>query len=156
MGAYDKACNNTEAVRFIQKYKNDCEIIANQLEVPVEFILAVAAKESLYGQGRIATEYNNFFSMHGPAQLQLSKVHPQGSHDVWVATYTSFLNCAKSFAIRFGSAVRKIKDPKQFAQALIESRFNSGKSSNGGHTGYASELVAMIGMVKRRMACSVK
>ncbi|BBK19135.1 hypothetical protein SALSENF001_34890 [Salmonella enterica subsp. enterica serovar Senftenberg] len=75
---------------------------------------------------------------------------------MWVATYTSFLNCAKSFAIRFGSAVRKIKDPKQFAQALIESRFNSGKSSNGGHTGYASELVAMIGMVKRRMACSVK
>ncbi len=21
--------------------------------------------------------------MHGPAPLQLSKVHPQGSHDVW-------------------------------------------------------------------------
>ncbi len=62
MGNYDKACNNTEAVRFIQKYKNDCEIIANQLEVPVEFILAVAAKESRYGQGRIATEYNNFFN----------------------------------------------------------------------------------------------
>ncbi len=62
MGNYDKACNNTEAVRFIQKYKNDCEIIANQLEVPVEFILAVAAKESRMGREGLQLNIIIFFN----------------------------------------------------------------------------------------------
>ena len=66
MGSYDKACNNTGAVRFVQQYLKECELIAKQLDVPVENILGLAAKESFYGQGRIATEYNNYFSMHGP------------------------------------------------------------------------------------------
>ncbi|WP_105462887.1 glucosaminidase domain-containing protein [Escherichia coli] len=155
MGSYDKACNNTGAVRFVQQYLKECELIAKQLDVPVENILGLAAKESFYGQGRIATEYNNYFSMHGPAPLQSGQVHPLGSKQVWVATYTSFSTSGKSFAIRFGNAVRNKKSPEQFAQALIDSGFNSGKNSNGGHTGYASELVGVINMVKRRITCPV-
>ncbi len=46
MGAYDKACNKQRRGKVYPKYKNDCEIIANQLEVPVEFILAVAAAKA--------------------------------------------------------------------------------------------------------------
>lgn len=156
MSTYDKACNNTGAVRFIQEHLKDCELIANELKVPVENILGVAAKESRYGQGRIATEYNNYFSMHAPAPLQSGKVHPLGSNKVWVATYVSFLACGKSFVIRFGNAVRGKKDPSLFAKALIDAHFNSGKSDNGGHTGYAEELIDMIGMIKRRMECSAK
>ena len=76
MGSYDKACNNVAAVRFVQEHLKDCELIANQLNVPVANILGLAAAESQYGTGRIAREY---------------KVHPKESAKTWVATYTSFL-----------------------------------------------------------------
>ncbi len=38
-----------------------CEIIAKELDVPVENILGLAAAESQYGTGRIAVEYNTTF-----------------------------------------------------------------------------------------------
>ncbi|SUG79427.1 Uncharacterised protein [Salmonella enterica subsp. enterica] len=39
MGNYDKACNNVGAVRFVQEHMKVCEIIAKELDVPVENIL---------------------------------------------------------------------------------------------------------------------
>lgn len=91
MGSYDKACNSVGAVRFAQEHLKDCELIAKQLNVPVANILGLAAAESQYGTGRIAREYNNYFSMHGPAPLQSDQVHPKESAKKWVAMYTSFL-----------------------------------------------------------------
>ena len=44
---YDKACNNTGAVRFVQQYLKECELIAKQLDVPVENITGLAAKSPL-------------------------------------------------------------------------------------------------------------
>ncbi len=69
MGAYDKACNNVGAVRFVHEHMKVCEIIAKELDVPVENILGLAAAESQYGTGRIAREYNNYFSLQAPASF---------------------------------------------------------------------------------------
>ena len=54
-----KLCNNTNAVTFVSKYKAACQPIADQLDLPVENILGLAAQESQYGAGRIARELNN-------------------------------------------------------------------------------------------------
>lgn len=156
MGTFDKACNNTAAVRFVQEHIRDSEIIARQLDVPVENILGLAAAESQYGMGRIAREYNNYFFMHGPAPLQSDKVHPLGSARTWVATYSSFLTCGRSFAVRFGNAVRGKKDAVAFVNALVSAGFNTGSHATGGTDGYVKKTSDIIIMVKRRMACSVK
>ncbi|MBV7407027.1 glucosaminidase domain-containing protein [Enterobacter sp. ENT03] len=156
MTTFDKACNNTAAVRFVQEHIRDSEIIAKQLDVPVENILGLAAAESQYGTGRIAREYNNYFSMHGPAPLQSDQVHPQGSAKTWVATYPSFLTCGRSFAVRFGNAVRGKKDAVAFVNALVSVNFNTGNHATGGTDGYVKKTSDIIMMVKRRMACSVK
>ncbi|MDI5829785.1 hypothetical protein MJN51_39885, partial [Salmonella enterica subsp. enterica serovar Kentucky] len=42
--------------------------------VPVENILGLAAAESQYGTGRIAREYNNYFSLQAPASFQSGRV----------------------------------------------------------------------------------
>ncbi len=156
MSIYDSACNSTTAVTFIQKHLRDCETIAGQLDVPVENILGLAAAESEYGKGRIAREYNNYFSMHAPASYQLKQVHPKGSTTTWVATYPSFLVGGQSFASRFGNAVKGKKDPVAFVEALVKAGYNTGNSKTGGTDHYVDKVVGIIGMVKRRMACPVR
>lgn len=106
MGNYDKACNNVGAVRFVQEHMKICEIIAKELDVPVENILGLAAAESQYGTGRIAREYNNYFSLQAPASFQSGRVHPKDSNKTWVAIFSSFSVCARSFAVKYGDAVR--------------------------------------------------
>ncbi len=51
MGSYDKACNNTGAVRFVQQYLKECELIAKQLDVPVEKYPGACCKEVLLRAG---------------------------------------------------------------------------------------------------------
>ena len=148
MGSYDKACNDVNAVRFVQQHLKECELIAKQLNVPVENILGLAAAESQYGTGRIAREYNNYFSLHAPASFQ--------SGETRVATFPSFSICARSFAIKYGNAVRDVKDALAFCDALVKAGFNSGDSSTGGTDNYAKKTSDIIIMVGRRMACPVK
>lgn len=54
MGSYDKACNDVNAVRFVQQHLKECELIAKQLNVPVENILGLAAAEAVL-PGNITT-----------------------------------------------------------------------------------------------------
>lgn len=146
-------CNNPIAVAFVLSFKTDASVIAKQLSVPVENILGLAAEESQYGQGRIAKEHNNYFSMHAPAPLQIGAAPVQGSTKVKVAVYSSFLQSGQSFATRFGSAVTGQADPRAFALALMRAGYNSGDPRTGGRAGFARYLVDIIGAVKGRMAC---
>ncbi|EAW8149235.1 hypothetical protein GJ200_19710 [Salmonella enterica subsp. enterica] len=156
MGSYDKACNDVNAVRFVQQHLKECELIAKQLNVPVENILGLAAAESQYGTGRIAREYNNYFSLHAPASFQSGEIHPHGNRKTRVAIFPSFSICARSFAIKYGNAVRDVKDALAFCDALVKAGFNSGDSRTGGTDNYAKKTADIIIMVGRRMACSVK
>ncbi|AZI92514.1 hypothetical protein BRQ80_22180 [Salmonella enterica] len=156
MGAYDKACNNVGAVRFVQEHMKVCEIIAKELDVPVENILGLAAAESQYGTGRIAREYNNYFSLQAPASFQSGRVHPKDSNKTWVAIFSSFSVCARSFAVKYGDAVRGKKDALAFSEALVVAGFNSGSHITGGTDNYARITAGIIIMVGRRIACPVK
>ena len=141
------------AVAFVIKYKNDCQIIADQLDVPVENILGLAAQESQYGVGRIAKEFNNYFSMHAPAPFQIGTGVPLGNANIRIAKFSSFLQSAQSFLIRYGNAVRSKKDPLAFAQALVNIGFNTGNAANGGRAGFVNYLVGIIMAVKGRLSC---
>jgi hypothetical protein len=146
-------CNNVSAVTFVSKHKAVCQPIADQLNVPVENILGLAAQESQYGTGRIAREMNNYFSLHAPAPLQIGAEAPQGNARIKVAKFSSFQQCAQSFATRYGSAVRGKQDPMEFALALVQIGFNTGDAATGGRNGFAKYLADIIKSVKGRMAC---
>ena len=64
-------------MKFVKKCRPDCQPIADRLKVPVENILGLAAQESQYGEGRIASQYNNYFSMHAPAVVATKPIHRQ-------------------------------------------------------------------------------
>lgn len=131
-------------------------LIATQLNVPVENIIGVAAHESQWGQGRIARECNNYFSMHAPAPLQIKTVPVLRDPKVKVAVYASFFQGGQSFAMRWGNAVRGISDPLKFAQALVQTGYNSSSSKNGGTDGYAQKLADIINVVRVRAQCPVR
>ena len=147
-------CNAVDAVTFIHKFRADCEPIAKQLGVPIENILGLAAQESEYGRGRIASEYNNYFSMHAPAPLQIRVESARKDPKVKIAVYSSFSASAQSFVMRYGSFVKGVSDPKKFGEALIRAGFNSGSAKNGGRDGFATYVAEIIGQVKTRMSCN--
>lgn len=149
-------CNAVDAVAFVHKYRADCEPVAKQLAVPVENILGLAAQESQYGRGRIASEYNNYFSMHAPSPLQVRSESAKNNPKVKVAVFNSFADSARSFAMRYGPSVKGISDPKQFGEALVKAGFNPGTAELGGRAGFADYVAEIIGQVKIRLACSVK
>lgn len=146
-------CNDIDAVAFVQKFRNDAKHIALMLDVPVENILGLAAEESGWGKGRIAIDYNNYFSMHAPAPLQIDEQAAKRSSTVKVAVYSSFLQSGQSFAARFGSAVRGKKDTKAFVQALMHAGYNSGNPKTGGRAGFATFLTDIINTAGERMLC---
>jgi flagellum-specific peptidoglycan hydrolase FlgJ len=148
-----RLCNEVGAMAFIMRYKGDCQTIANQLDVPVENILGLAASESLYGQGRIAMEWNNYFSMHAPAPFQIGAESPKKNRKIKVAKFSSFLQSAQSFAARFGHGIRGKKDPRAFAQALVDHRFNTNDEATGGRENFKIFLVDVIKAVKVRLSC---
>jgi flagellum-specific peptidoglycan hydrolase FlgJ len=148
-----KLCNNISAVTFVSKYKVVCQPIADQLNLPVENLLGLAAQESQYGTGRIARELNNYFSMHAPAPLQIGAEAPLGNASIKVAKFDSFQKSAQSFATSFGAAVRGQREPMAFAQALVRSGYNTGNAKTGGRDGFAQYLADIIIAVRGRMAC---
>ncbi len=149
----NKLCNNVAAIEFIQKFKADATHIAIDLRVPLENILGLAAEESNYGKGRIATEYNNYFSMHAPAPGQTGAAAAQGSKTVKVATYDSFLACGQSFSSRYGRYVEGKNDPTDFANALVEAGYNPADSKKGGRDDFVEYLVGIINACKVRLSC---
>lgn len=146
-------CNVVNAVKFVQQYQHDCSVVAKQLNVPTENILGLAAHESQYGQGRIAMEDNNYFSMHAPAPLQVGEDTAKGNAKVKVAKYSSFLQSAQSFAARYGSTVSGKTAPMELAQALVKAHFNTSDPKTGGAANYAKKVADAIHMVTLRLEC---
>lgn len=143
----NNACNVGDAVNFVAKYYYDSKILADKLKVPVENILGLAAHESRHGTGRIATDDNNFFSMHAPSLFEVGQDVARGDSKIKVSKFNSFMQCGESFIARFGPAVFGKSDPAAFAQALVHRGYNSGDSAKGGRSGYAKLLVGAIHMV---------
>ena len=146
-------CNNLSAVEFVYKFQNDASRLAQQVNVPTENILGLAAEESQYGAGRIATTINNYFSMHAPAPLQIGEEPAHGNPSVKVAKFNSFYQSGQSFIAIYGSSIRNLSDPAQFGKALVRVNFNPGDAARGGRTGFVEYLAEIIEVVKLRMGC---
>ena len=140
---------------FVNRIKSDCQTIADSLDVPLENIVGLAAEESEWGRGRIAREYNNYFSMHAPAPLETDEKPARADPKVKVAVFDTFLQSGKSFAQRYGQQVKGQKDPKEFAQALVRCRFNSGDDKTGGRHDFVGYLTGIISDAKARLECPV-
>jgi len=151
----DPACKNKEAVAFVHEHQADAAAIAKQLNTKTEFVLGLSARETGYGQGRFATEGNNFFSLQTRVAnegdtpttlLPFSTGWLQAQDDplVFVAKYESYLDSAKSFASIHGDVVKGIEDAGQFLGALKNAGFNNNPDFTNTN---------VIDMVKRRMEC---
>lgn len=146
-------CSIQYAVQFVQKHRADSAYLAQLIQVPTENILGLAAHESQHGQGRIAVDDNNYFSMHAPAPFQIGDDVAKGNIHLKVVKYSSYLQSGQSFIARYGAAVKGKSEPTDFSQALIAAHFNSGNPKTGGTTDYAKKIVDSIHMVKLRMGC---
>ncbi len=52
---------------FVAKYYEDTKIVTDELNIPVEFLLGLGAKESGFGQSRFATDGHNLFGLQSGA-----------------------------------------------------------------------------------------
>ncbi len=146
-------CTNADALRLVTDHKTDCELLAKQINVPIENVLGLAAQESQYGTGRIARDCNNYFSMRAPAPLQVGVETAHGDPKVKVAKYSSFLQSGQSFVQKYGNAVKGLAEPIAFAQALVDAHFNTGNVANGGRAGFEKYLADIIAAVRMRLQC---
>jgi flagellum-specific peptidoglycan hydrolase FlgJ len=158
----DNACNAQNAVAFAVTYKPHCLAVALKLNVPVEFILGIAAEESTRGSGHIARVYNNYFSIesknpHFLAPFSTGVAMASGTvhkkQHVYVAKYKSFNDSAESFSSIYGNVVSGQTDATELAKALVAVSYNTGDSTTGGRNDFITYLVGIIGMTKQRMDC---
>ena len=56
-------CANRLAVNFIKSHLSDAQALAKELNVPVQFVLAVSEDESTYGTSNVAKKAFNFFGI---------------------------------------------------------------------------------------------
>jgi len=107
---------------FVNAHLADTQKVADELGVPVENILGLAALESGWGTAsRFVTQGNNFFSIHYPAPFATGYILAAGGKKV--ATFADYADSLRSFAAISGSLGHGKSDPVEFARALQ----NSGK-----------------------------
>lgn len=146
-------CNNEDAVSFVKQFLPYAKTIADELGVPVENILGLAAQESQWGSGRIAFTYNNYFSMRAPAPYQNGESKALGDPKVRVAHFIDKPTCGKSFVARWGDAVRNVTDPTEFGKVLVKAGFNTGNSKTGGRDDFVPYLKTIITNTTIRLGC---
>jgi len=128
---------------FTDAYLADAEEAAQELGVPVENILALAALESGWGEGRFAEQGNNFFGQHYPAPYATGYLTAEDS-GAKVATFASFNDSLQSFISQYGYIVQGVSDPTQFATVLQNSG-NFGINLDGTQVPtYVSSMVGTI------------
>ena len=132
-------------LEWINEHKEDATVVAKELEVTTAAILGLSAVESGWGKGRFAKEGNNFFGQHAPQPGALPEtIQASGDAKIKMATYSSYLASAKSFATAYGHLVKGVKDSATFVARLQ----NAGKFGIGGGgkpvAGYVTSVSATI------------
>ena len=105
--------------RFVDAYLSDAQKVADDLHVPVENVLGIAALESTWGTSRFAMDGKNLFGMHAGASYSNRSMQAQDS-DAEVAVFDSYADCFASFVKDKGWIVRGKADPTAFMTALQE------------------------------------
>jgi flagellum-specific peptidoglycan hydrolase FlgJ len=126
--------------RFVDEHIADAQVAADELQIPVENILAVSALESRWGNSRFAAQGHNYFGIHYPAPYATGYMKAMKG-PVKVATFASYANSLKSFVAISGALIHSKSDPEEFAAALQ----NSGKF--GVDVGTGAKMPGYVGGV---------
>jgi uncharacterized FlgJ-related protein len=145
--AVDKFCNDQDAVGFVKDYQAEAADLAEQADVPVEFILGLAAEETQWGTGDAANDCNNYFSLHAPVPFQTGSRPAKGDPKVLIAKFDTIHDSGRSFLKRYADSIKGARDPKNFGQRLRDARFNTVRPD------FVEYLAGIINAVKHRMAC---
>jgi membrane-bound lytic murein transglycosylase B len=144
-------CNNTEAVSFIKTHLADATKLANQLGIPVQFVLAVSGAESTYGTSPAATSDNNYFGIHwgdgGPAAYGASQSTRNPILAAWPSGTDGFLGSGNVFAaIAAGDNAANQTNAAQFFTD-IHKQYGVGTAS------YVANMVQVAASVIGRLNC---
>ncbi|MFZ0418774.1 MAG: glucosaminidase domain-containing protein [Candidatus Sulfotelmatobacter sp.] len=143
----DKLCNVQYAVDFVNGYKDEAAEFAKQVDVPMEFILGLAAEETRWGTGDVGNKDNNYFSMHAPAPFQTGSRVAKKNPKVQIAQFKTVHDSGRSFIKKYGDSIRGARDPKEFGQRLKDAGYNRERAD------FVDYLAGRIGETKRRLAC---
>lgn len=113
----ERDSTNKKVLNFIRKHRRDAQEIAEELNIPVEWILGLSGQECGYGTSEFARNAHNFFGLHPNAPGNVGN-YPSNRNPK-VSRFTSFRASAQSFATRFGELVRGKKTSKEFVDALV-------------------------------------
>ena len=147
----DPPHEKSNAMEFVIAHHKDAEIIAASLNVPTEMILGLSGVETEWEKVDWLFK-ETISSRWKPKKDYLFKKHI--CHLANMAPWQhlgSYLDSGRSFALRYGDAVRGIKNPVAFAQALVRAKFNSGNSKNGGSDNFVTKTADTINSTKRRL-----
>lgn len=130
--------------RFVDAHLDDTQKAADQLGVPVENILALAALESKWGESRFAAQGHNYFGIHWPAPYAIGHTKAKASKKL-VAIFASYADSLNSFVALSGSLIRGKSDPVAFATALQNSgKFGIDVDTGAKVPGYVSGIAGTI------------
>ena len=142
---------NKKILDFMRAHLADAQLIADELSIPVEFILGLSAEESTWGTSNIATKFSNFFGMHGGAKYSVGTYHL--SKKVSVSIYPideGYLISGLSFGARWGKQLSGVSDAADFVQRLEDACFNGCPAQN---PRFKKLLKDTIDSVKKRLVC---
>jgi RHS repeat-associated protein len=154
-GRAHNPCNDTADVAFVKSTSNlaDAQTLAGKLAVPVQWVLAVAADESLYGTYPTAQAANNYFGIHsGPVAVANGSTGPYSGNPIfaaWAPGADGFLgsgNAMVAYAQNDGAG--GATNASAFFSA-IHAHFGVGKSLSD----YVSEMTQVLDGVTSRMNC---
>jgi hypothetical protein len=129
---------------FADNYLAATEKAAQELNVPVQNILGLAAYESTWGTSKIAQNTNNFFGLHYSDQFDEYEpcITDKGAE---VSQFDDYAQSLQAFVDRKGDIVRNISDPVAFATALQnDGKFGINTDTGSNVMAYVSTLSSII------------
>jgi RHS repeat-associated protein len=144
-------CANKAAVKFVKSNQADAKKLADKLNVPVEFVLAVAADESQYGQYPTAVAANNYFGIHAGAIANANgSIGPYANNPIfaaWAPGTDGFLGSGNAFAsiAKSDNASGETNATNFFTD--IHAQFGVGTVN------YVNNMLNVLKAVKARLKC---
>jgi len=145
-------CSNKGAVKFVKDHTADAKKIANNIQVPFQFVLAVSANESSYGQYPTAAAANNYFGIHsGPIPKANGSTGPYSGNPIlaaWAPGTNGFLGSGNAFATmvwRAGAAGSN--NPEAFFGTIHKGYFGVNTPD------YVSDMLSILDAINARLKC---
>ena len=146
----EKDPTNKHVLDFIRAHLDELQSFADELRIPVEWLLGLSGTECDYGSSNIARQAKNFFGLTKGASGNIG--YFATSKGVKVAKFKNFKASAQSFVTDFGRLVFGKKTSQDFVNALVP-KFNSADSRTNGNPTFREDTLEGIKAISHRMSC---